>query len=286
MKLEKIISLANRKVRLRFLAMECSLRATGCQLPLWVIPYDDDLFELPEGSQWWTIPAITDWLQAENAHPMMRKYQCLTTQNYQFVDADVCFLRNPESVLEPYSGFITSCGHWRNPAGTFTPASLRQLASKNTLWQQNVFNAGQFACDRTLYTAKSLLATAMHPEFIDTCVRWEHNDQPGLNLLVLSSDVEVTNLTLPPLKMESTWAGDYPKEYIHYWHNRERKPYLIHWAGIPMDTPRPLNSIFYSFLTPMEQQEWDEQVKDKKQQQSVAAMGHYLRRLLAKKLVG
>jgi hypothetical protein len=38
MKIDKIISMANQKVRLRFLAMERSLRATGCQLPLWVIP--------------------------------------------------------------------------------------------------------------------------------------------------------------------------------------------------------------------------------------------------------
>jgi hypothetical protein len=49
MKIEKIITLANNKVRLRFLAMERSLRATGCQLPLLVIPYDDKLFELPGG---------------------------------------------------------------------------------------------------------------------------------------------------------------------------------------------------------------------------------------------
>ena len=33
--------------------MERSLRAVGCDLPLLVIPYDEDLFELPPNAEWW-----------------------------------------------------------------------------------------------------------------------------------------------------------------------------------------------------------------------------------------
>jgi hypothetical protein len=278
MKIDKIISMANQKVRLRFLAMERSLRATGCQLPLLVIPYDNNLFELPEGSTWWEIPEITNWLNAERTHPTMRKYQCLTVGNYQFVDADVCFLRNPEAVLTPHSGFITSCGHWREPSGTCTPASQRLMSSKSTLWQRDVFNTGQFACDRALFTVDSLKATALQPDFVETCLHWSYNEQPGLDLLVFASGVEITNLTLPSIRMESTWAGDYPGEYKPYWTNPQRKPYLIHWAGTPMDVPRPINQIFYNFLTPTEQAEWDQQVKQWSQLQpknnrSIRAIG-------------
>jgi hypothetical protein len=261
MKIDKIISMANQKVRLRFLAMERSLRATGCQLPLLVIPYDDNLFELPEGSTWWEVPAITSWLKSEKTHPVMRKYQCLTVGGYQFVDADVCFLRNPETVLEPYSGFVTSCGHWRDPGGTYTAASKHLMLSKSTLWQRDVFNSGQFACDRPLFTEALLKATAMEPAFLETCIRWPYNEQPGLDLLVLASEVEITNLTLPPLRMESTWAGDYSGEYEHYWIHPQRQPYLIHWAGTAMDVARPINQIFYDFLTSAEKIEWDEQVR-------------------------
>lgn len=261
MKIDKIISMANQKVRLRFLAMERSLRATGCKLPLLVIPYDDNLFELPEGSTWWEIPEITSWLKAQQAHPVMRKYQCLSVESYQFVDADVCFLRNPEAVLEPYSGFITSCGHWRNPTGTCTEASQHLMSSKSTLWQRDVFNTGQFACDRALFTVESLKATAMQPDFIETCLRFPFHEQPGLDLLVFESGVPITNVTLPPVRMESTWAGDYSDEYEYYWTDPQRKPYLIHWAGTPMDVPRPINQIFYDFLTPTEKAEWDEQVR-------------------------
>jgi hypothetical protein len=261
MKIDKVISMANKKVRLRFLAMERSLRATGCQLPLWVIPYDDDLFELPEGSTWWAIPDIIDWLKTENAHPVMRKYQCLTIGNYQFVDSDVCFLRNPETVLEPHVGFVASCGHWRDPSGTCTEISHQLMQSRDTMWQRDVFNTGQFACDRPLFTVESLKTTALQPEFIDTCLRFRFHEQPGINLFVWKSGIEIVNLTLPPIRMQSTWAGDYCGEYTQYWTEEQRKPYLIHWAGTRMDVSRPINQIFYDFLTQEEKAEWDEQVR-------------------------
>ena len=237
MKIDKIISLANQKVRLRFLAMERSLRATGCQLPLLVIPYDNNLFDLPKGSTWWKMPEITKWLKAEQAHPMMRKYQCLTVGNYQYVDADICLLRNPEDVLKPHSEFITSCGHWHSPEHTYTDESERLMSQKTTTWQKNVFNAGQFACDRPLFDVEELKAVAMRPDIVKTCMRF------------------------PPSCMESTWAGDYPADYEHYWTDPQRKPYLIHWAGTRMDVPRPINQIFYNFLTQAEKAEWNEEVR-------------------------
>lgn len=276
MKIDKIISMANQKVQLRFLAMERSLRAVGCQLPLLVIPYDDNLFELPLGSTWWEIPEITSWLKAEKAKPVMRKYQCLTVGNYQFVDADVCFLRNPEDVLESCFGFITSCGHWNNPGETCTAESKYIMSQKSTTWQRNVFNTGQFACDRPLFSVEELKAVAMRPDLIGTCIQFPFHEQPGLNLLTFESGVKITNLTLPPACMESTWAGDYPADYEHYWADPQRKPYLIHWAGIPMHMPRPLNQIFYNFLTQAEKARWDEQVRqklsDRKNSQPVRAI--------------
>ena len=262
MKIDKIISLANQKVRLRFLAMERSLRATGCQLPLLVIPYDNNLFDLPKGSTWWKMPEITKWLKAEQAHPMMRKYQCLTVGNYQYVDADICLLRNPEDVLKPHSEFITSCGHWHSPEHTYTDESERLMSQKTTTWQKNVFNAGQFACDRPLFDVEELKAVAMRPDIVKTCMRFPpSSDQAALNLLIFESGIKVTNLTLPPSCMESTWAGDYPADYEHYWTDPQRKPYLIHWAGTRMDVPRPINQIFYNFLTQAEKAEWNEEVR-------------------------
>jgi len=264
MKLEKIITLANRDVEIPFLAMERSLRATGCVLPIRVIPYNDDLFDLPNGSVWWEIPEITDWLVSNKCHPSMRKYQCLTEANYQYVDTDVCFLRNPEEILKPYSGFITSCGHWRDITHTCTQESLEIIKQKSTMWQNKVFNSGQFACDSIIYSISGLINSSEKPEFKNTCVKWPHNDQPGMNLLVIMSGVEIINLTLQPLRMESTWAGDYVNDYERFWNDENRKPYLIHWAGTkPGISGNKIDEIFFDHLTEYENNLWKKSLNNK-----------------------
>lgn len=260
MRLDKIITLANESVKLRFLAMERSLRATGCDVPLFVIPYDENRFELPKNAIWWTTETY-HWIHGEKAHPMMGKYQCLTTGNYQFVDSDVIFLRNPADALKDQAGFITSCCHWNNPAHTLTAESLRILRDKTTCWARNVFNAGQFACDSVLYSGKELQSTCLDPRYVNTALRFPYHDQPGLVLLVNLTSVPINNLTLPPVCMESTWAGDYSSgDYTHYWGDESRKPYLIHWAGCDMSQPRAIDELFAEYLTADELKEWKDHV--------------------------
>jgi hypothetical protein len=255
MKLERIITLANRNVRLQFVAMERSLRAVGCALPLAVIPYDEQRFELPANATWWELPEVLGWLAAEKTHPMMRKYQCLLTANYQFADSDIIFLRNPAEVLQPHAGFVTSCCHWRDGGHTTTEESRRVMAARSTTWRKATFNAGQFACDRALYTLEALQGTAQ--KFAATCLRPPCNDQTGMNLLVHEAGIAVTNLTLPPHNMESTWAGDYAGEYAQFWSDERRKPYLIHWAGVDRNAQQPIDRLFRDFLSAKEKEEWD-----------------------------
>jgi hypothetical protein len=243
-----------------------SLRATGCNLPVRVIPYDEARFDLPPGCQWLEHPELWRWLSGHRAPALMRKYHCLLLANYQFVDADVCFLRNPAEALEPHRGFVTCCGHWHNPGDTVTPDSLRFLQQRSTVWQSSVFNAGQFACDVRLCSLDELRARAELPEFRQACLEWQFHEQPGLNQLVASSGVEVTNLTLPPHRMQSTWAGDYSGEdYRRYWTTETETPYLIHWAGVNMSVPRPIDQIFCSRLTEAEKAEWRQQVQRKRE---------------------
>jgi hypothetical protein len=260
MKLEKIITLANGPVRLRFLAMERSLRATGCDLPLLVIPFDERRFELPPNATWWTT-GIREWLQHEHAHPLMFKHQCMTTANYQFVDSDIIFLRNPAKVLADQEGFITSCGHWHGDfEHTVTPESLAILEAKSTCWQRNVFNSGQYACDRVLYTEAELKRTCLDPRHISTCLRHQW-DQPGIVLLANLAGVPIRNLTLPPTCMESTWAGDYiDRFYKDYWRDEAREPYLMHWAGCDMWMPRTVDPLFTQYLSATELAAWNEEV--------------------------
>jgi hypothetical protein len=271
MKLEKIISLASRPVRLRLLAMIRSLRQTGCDLPVLVIPYDDkpeSRFALPDGCEWWEMPEVLEWARAIGAHPMVRKYQCFLTGNYQYADSDVIFLRNPVDVLAAETGFVASCGHWRNPEHTTTEQTDAIFRRHSTNWQSRIFNAGQFACDRPLFASFAALRAAVEDPAHVASVLNPITEQPGINLLRLLSGVPMSNLTLPPVNMESTWAGDYlDADFARDWQrekpgeNGGRQPYLIHWAGMPMDQESPIHELFYAQLSAAERAEWDEQVR-------------------------
>ncbi len=253
--------MANASTALRFKAMERSLRAVGCELPLWVIPYDDNKFDLPENATWWEIPELIAWLKDNACRGVYRKYQCLLTANYQFVDADVVFLRNPSEVLFKEIGFIPSCGHWHNPGQTYSAESLIYLKKKSTTWQKSIFNTGQFACSIALYTFEQLKQIASSDEFAPTCLNFKPHEQPGINQLVNASGVSIRNLTLGI--MQSTWAGDYTDEnYRAYWKTEEETPYLIHWAGSRMDVNRPIDELFLKHLTAEEKIKWFELVHE------------------------
>lgn len=258
MQLESIVTLGNRAVRLRLLALVRSLRATGCDLPVRVIPYNDDLCDLPDGCSWWRDEPVLAWLADSRAHPMMRKYQCLLDGGYQFVDADVIFLRHPAEALAGTSGFVVCCGHWRDPSHTTTDASRELFQAASTNWPALTFNAGQFACDRPLFASLDELraAAAAHPE---TCLRHPSHDQPGLNLLRLLSGVPLTNLTLPPQALESSWAGDYRQRRSLPLREGPQAPYLLHWAGPEPTHDSPVYELFLSFLTSAERAEWEAQ---------------------------
>jgi hypothetical protein len=266
MQLDKIITLANKKVQLRFMALERSLRATGCTLPLLVIPYDGETFPLPENASWWSLPDLQDWLGAEKAHPMYRKYQCLTTDRYHYVDSDVIFLRNPEEAMARESGFVASCGHWRDASHTVTAESTAILRGRSSLWQRNIFNTGQFACDQILYSAEDLKKQCLDPRYVETCLRLRFHEQPGINLLVNLVEVPIHNLTLPPLAMESTWAGDYAgADYAATWTPEEKKPYLIHWAGCHENFFRPIDQLFLDYLTGAEREQFERETAELRQ---------------------
>ncbi|WOO40816.1 hypothetical protein [Rubellicoccus peritrichatus] len=263
MKLDKIITLANEHVRLPFLAFERSLRATGCNLPLFVIPYDDNQFDLPDNATWWVDQEFIEWIDTNGRRPVMRKYQVLLESNYQFLDTDAVFLKNPVDVLAPHTGWINSCCHWNNPAATTTAQSRVILRQRSTTWAQKIFNTGQFACDRQLYTAETLKRTCDDAVISQIVLEDEFHEQPGLNILVHLSEIPITNLTLPPYCMESTWAGDYLDDnYTATWGSEQRKPYIIHWAGRKMDGSTPIDTLALNYLTAKEQDEWISRLKE------------------------
>ena len=262
MKIDKVITMASRSVRLPFLVMERSLRGVGCDLPLMVIPYGDDLFELPPNAEWWPSPKFSDWLRKNNAHPTMAKYRCLTQENYAYFDTDILMLDDFRKVLEPHQNFVVADTEWSKPFCNYTPDSALILSQRSSLWKLRNFNTGHFCCDRALYTEDEVMGISEKPEYRSTCLEYPLHEQPGINLLVALSNVEVTNLSLPPYKMESTMAVDYLGEWEALWQSGQR-PYFIHYAGSVLLDKLPINRLFYDFLTKEEQAEWDATVAKK-----------------------
>ena len=253
MNIEFAYTLANKKVRLQFLAMERSLRATGFDLPLRVFPYDQNTFDLPKDSEWFLTP-LHQWLTEKKAHPMCCKYYCLTQDSYFFTDTDIVYLRDPRETLSELESFVVADTEWNKPRYTFTEDSSKLLSKQTSVWLQNVFNAGWFACDRKLYTEERLHEVLSDQEIAKTCLY--DTDQTGLVLLLATVGVKPRNLNLPPYAMESTWAGDYTGEFESFWQDRDRRPFFIHWAGPILDEGRPINELFYKFLTKEEKDQW------------------------------
>lgn len=234
--------------------MERSLRATGCNLPLYIIPYNEDRFELPRNAHWLNNRQLYAWLETNNAWPACRKYACFLEKDFLYVDSDVCFLSTPESALKSIDGFVTSCTHWNNPNHTATSESHKTLQNISTTWQKSCFNSGQWACDQQLFenTSQLIQFVESRPEvntLLKETKKWK--DQPAINLLVNLSEVPITNLTLPPHCMESTWAGDYTRrgDDARFWGDPKTKPFLIHWAGTPYTKKHAISSILSPYIS-------------------------------------
>ncbi len=251
MKIESIVTIADKTVELRFLAMVRSLRAMGCTIPVNVIPYSENEFALPPGCEYLRDEKVFKWLERYPASGVKRKYMTLTLSNYQFVDSDVVFLKNPADVLREYNGFVTCCGHWRDADHTVTSELTQVLRQRSSLWQRLVFNSGQFACDERLYSLDELITRAEEFDARATVLEHQFHEQPGINHLVLTRKVAYTNLTLPPFNFESSWAGDYCADEIPS--SNEFGPYLLHWAGMPRGVRKPIDQLYLQYLSAAEQ---------------------------------
>ena len=254
MDVDRIITMASRGVRLQFLAFERSLRAVGCDLPLLVIPYDqDDKFDLPRNAEWWQKEEFGSWLKDHRAHPTMAKYVCLTEANYAYFDTDICFIEDCRTTLAQRTGFVVADTELIKYGEASTPESMEVLSRETSLWPLKLFNTGHFASDTPLYSLADLESTC--EKYKETCLLSPHHEQPGINLLAILSGVRFTNLCLPPHSMESTMAIDYA--YRDDWEEtwKEGRPYFIHYAGGRAASQYPISRIFFDYLTESERME-------------------------------
>lgn len=267
MELKRIISLANTKVRLQFLAMERSLRATGCDLPLLVIPYDDTRFPLPVNAQWIADDELFALVAETGAVKLCRKYLALTLDHSAYFDADIIHLRDPGTWLVPLPdhGFVVADTEWNKARWTFTAETRALYGSTTTLWLLDNFNSGFFAYAKpaaTMEQIRNFLIDPRNRNLTQGTVP-SGGEQEGGNFLIHQSGMEVINLCLPPARMESTMACDYPKDFEPILH-RSNAPAFIHYAGSGRNLDAPIARLIFEHLTSTEAAEMKQQFDERK----------------------
>jgi len=251
MKATRVVTLANDIVRLQFLAMERSLRATGCDLPLHVIPYDESRFPLPKNAEWLEDDELFALVHSVDAVPLCRKYLAFTVSNSAFFDCDIIHIRDPRVWLAPLPEdvFVVADTEWNKTRWTFTKETGELYAAKTTLWLLDNFNSGFFAQGNALVSFENIKTMLTDPR------NWKlrkgklpsSGEQPGANLLIHQSGAKVINLCLPPYRMESTMAGDYPAAYESIL-SGPHGPAFIHYAGVGRNLDAPVARLIFEHL--------------------------------------
>lgn len=246
----RILSLANKKVRLEFLAMERSLRATGCNLPLSVIPYDDDLFDLPPNAEWVDLQPLADMLRPwSGAGGAFGKLAALCERNVAFFDADIIHLKNPQEWLAPFDPdfFLVADTEFSKGTWTYTTRTRSIYRQRGSTWVTRNFNTGFFAfTDLQLSPAKITQAFlgAERDLLNNTHIAME---QPSLNYLAHVLNLRVVNACLPPYAFESTMAVDYGANYLELLSMPNGAPF-VHFAGVGADVNRPVANLIFKHL--------------------------------------
>lgn len=262
MKIERIIAFANAKVRLEFLAMERSLRATGCDLPLLVIPFDDNLFELPQNAEWSRHDELFGFLKEKSAVPQCRKLTAFLNNNCAFFDSDIIHLKNPVEWLKPLpeNAFVVADTEWEKAQWTFTKETRDEYQSNSTIWLLDNFNSGFFAFSSVSVTLDMIKTQLSDPKHWKLLVGRAPTtgEQAAANYLISLSGIEVVNLCLPPHRMESTMACDYPPDCDPLL-KKPNAPAFVHYAGPGRNYDAPIARLIFDYLTKAEAAElWKE----------------------------
>lgn len=260
--------------------MERSLRAAGCSLPLSVIPYDDNLFELPANAEWVDLQPFAEMLQPwSQGGGHFRKFVTVLSGPTAFFDADIIHLKNPEEWLAPFADddFVVADTEFSKATWTYTARTKQVFQQSSANWLAKNFNTGFFACHNSNLTA-DVLAQALRGAEGDLLEnRHIAAEQPALNYLVHSLKLRVVNACLPPYRFESTMALDYGDNYKDLLSLPNGAPF-IHYAGRGRDLDAPISQLIFQHLTNEEvAQLWAKAELIKKEERSKARWPYWAR---------
>lgn len=273
MTFDQIFSMANRHMRLEFLAMERSLRATGCRLPLTVIPFGEPDFDLPPGASWMDIsPYKTLLAPWKTGSAAFRKLSIFLQRGAVFFDADIIHLQNPEEWLAGFSPdqFVVADTEVFKNKWTFTPRTAEVFRWTSSNWQLSNFNSGFFAFENRQLTEDAIAAAFAASESDFLINSPTPGEQSALNYLVFRLGWKVVNVCLPPYSLESTMSVDYGDNYRELLGLPNSAPF-IHFAGGGRVLDEPIAELMLSHLSAEEAAEMKNRFLERKRLDSRVA---------------
>jgi hypothetical protein len=263
MTIDRVITMASPAVALEFAVMERSLRATGCDLPLEVIPFTDERFDLPPNAAWLIDEDLFAAVERSRVNRPCRKFAAFFRPNAVFFDADIVHLRDfrPELERQPDDVFVVADTEWNKARWTFSGDTRSVYETRTSLWLLDQFNSGFFGFTDSRVTQADVIDFLADPRW-SRCAREESataGEQPAANWLVHRGGLPVVNLCLPPRRLESTMAVDYPAEGWESLVEGSNGPFFLHYAGGVHWTDAPCTKRFTDWLTAAERGRFEEQ---------------------------
>ena len=265
---------ANDKVRDNAIALLASLRQHDTDVPVYLIPFNDDYQQTFDTLQRLYGVQLFPDLEFLNAFTekigeiFPRDFLALPNKvrklvawfgpldEFLYIDTDILFFEPVSKTLAylDQADFICCDYH-------FSGRKLRDVFSQTAIDQgvfssdivQSVFNSGLWGSKKSCFTLEQmynlLRDCAQHREYFD--FSGGTTDQPIMNYLVLKQIPNRLNIAQANADEPGSWGGmKHFQERDHALYDGERRLRYLHWAGTPMRSGGPYRSLweYYRYL--------------------------------------
>ncbi|MGF1541555.1 MAG: Npun_R2821/Npun_R2822 family protein [Pleurocapsa sp.] len=248
---------ANDRVTDHAIALMNSIRFYDSDVPVVMIPYDDNYLEIAKilGDRFGVnlypdldfIERLSQQLYAIFgsgffARPnQFRKQACWFGEfdEFLYIDTDIVVFEKIIDNLDYLQQYDFLCCDYQHSGGiknVFSQIVIEQnIFTESEL--QSIFNGGFWASKKNLISEQDLYDTfnecAAHPEYFDFTQKT--SDQPIINYMILQRIPKRFNLVYRDGKAPGSWAGSehfQQKENILFDPNINKNLQYLHWAGI------------------------------------------------------
>ncbi len=266
---------ANDRVTEQAIAFMNSIRFYDPDVPVVMIPYDDNYQEIAKilGDRFGvTVYPDLDFIERLSqklydifgsgffARPnQFRKQACWFGEfdEFLYIDTDIVVFEKIIDNLDYLQEYDFLCCDYQHSGGitnVFSQTVIEQrIFTEAEL--QNIFNGGFWASKKNLISEQDLYDTftecAAHPEYFDFSQKT--SDQPIINYMMLKRIPKGFNLVYKNGKAPGSWAGSkhfQQRDNILFDPNSNKNLQYLHWAGIKIQPGCPYWNIWkhYRYL--------------------------------------